>query len=263
MRIISSRALNHGVTETLFSHDDIPGVLWRPAGAAGPRPLVLVGHGGGQHKKAPGAVGPALRFVTWCGFAAAAIDAPNHGDRVPGPEHQALVAEIRAKAEAGEPIGPHMGRYNAALATQAVPDWQAVLDALQKLELPGSDPAGGSADRAGTGPVAGGPVGYYGVSMGAGLGIPLVAAEPRITAAVFGLAASAPLMELAGRITVPVQFLVQRDDEMVPCDSALALFDAFGAREKTLHANPGGHGELPRFEADSAALFFGRHLTPA
>lgn len=261
MQIIDTATRDDGVTETLFSHDGIPGVLWTPADAAGPRPLVLLGHGGGQHKKAPGVLGHAERFVTRFGFAAAAIDAPHHGDRTQAPEFQALVAGIREKVAAGEPIGPHMGRLNAALSEQAVPEWRAVLDALEVLELP--DPGAGS--PAGAGPVsgrrvAGGPVGYYGVSMGAGLGIPFVAAEPRITAAVFGLAASGPLMELARQITVPVQYLVQWDDEMVPRDSALALFDAFGSREKTLHANPGGHGQLPRFEADGTAEFFARHL---
>ncbi|MGH3120659.1 MAG: hypothetical protein ACRDND_06440 [Streptosporangiaceae bacterium] len=35
---------------------------------------------------------------------------------------------------------------------------------------------------------AGGPVGYWGLSMGSAIGMPFVAAEPRIGAAVFGLA---------------------------------------------------------------------------
>ncbi|HEX9066593.1 MAG TPA: alpha/beta hydrolase [Streptosporangiaceae bacterium] len=242
MRIISTVTRDDGVTETHFSHDDIPGVLWSPAGATGPCPLVLIGHGGGQHKKAPGVVGHALRFVTGYGFAAASIDAPHHGDRVPSPEFEAMVAGIRRKVAAGEPIGPHMGGLNERLATEAVPEWQSVLGALLALELPG------------------GPVGYYGVSMGGGLGIPFVAAEPRIAAAVFGLAASDSLMEVAGQVTVPVQYLMQWDDQMVPRDAALALFDAFGSPEKTLHANPGGHGDVPRFEVDETAAFFARHL---
>jgi hypothetical protein len=45
------------------------------------------------------------------------------------------------------------------------------------------------------------------------------------------------------------------------------LFDAFASKEMTLHANAGGHGEVPRFEADSATRFLrppsrpGRHVT--
>jgi len=30
--------------------------------------------------------------------------------------------------------------------------------------------------------------------------------------------------------------------------------------EKTLHANPGRHGEVPPFEVDSSERFFLRHL---
>ncbi len=53
---------------------------------------------------------------------------------------------------------------------------------------------------------------------------------------------------------------MQWDDEPVPRDSALALFDAFGSTDKSLHANAGGHLALPRFEIDSAVRFFARHL---
>jgi hypothetical protein len=35
--------------------------------------------------------------------------------------------------------------------------------------------------------------------------------------------------------------------------SALDLFDAFGAEEKTLHANLGGHAGTPWFEVDDGA----------
>lgn len=57
-----------------------------------------------------------------------------------------------------------------------------------------------------------------------------------------------------------VPSVLQRDDELVPRDSALALFDAFAAGERTLHANPGRHAGVPVFEVDSSARFFARHL---
>ncbi len=41
---------------------------------------------------------------------------------------------------------------------------------------------------------------------------------------------------------------------------ALALFDACASAEKTLHANPGRHGEVSVFELDSALRFFTRQL---
>ena len=205
---------------------------------------MLLGHGGGQHKKAPGLVARAHRYVTARGFAVAAIDALEHGDRPRTEQHERLVAGIRERVAAGEPIGPHLARYNLELSARSVPEWRATLDALQELD--------------GIGP--GGPVGFWGVSMGSGIGVPLAAAEPRITAAVFGLVGHGTLAEAADRVTVPVEFLLQWDDELVPRDSGLALFDAFASREKTLHANPGRHAEVPAFELESSARFFARHL---
>jgi hypothetical protein len=70
------------------------------------------------------------------------------------------------------------------------------------------------------------------------------------------------LIEAARQITVPIQFLLQWDDEHVERQSALALFDTFASKEKTLHAKPGGHGEVSRFEGDNSARFLilQRHL---
>ena len=99
------------------------------------------------------------------------------------------------------------------------------------------------------------------MSMGCGLGIPLIAAEPRIRAAVLGLLGVHGLAKDAARITVPVQFLVQWDDQMVRRDQGLALFDALASAQKTLHANPGKHGDVPSFEVDSSLRFFTRHLS--
>ena len=96
--------------------------------------------------------------------------------------------------------------------------------------------------------------------MGCGLGVPFVAAEPRVRAAVLGLGGALVSADAAAQITVPVEFLVQWDDERVPRDQSLAMFDALGSAEKTLHANPGKHGEIPAFELDSTLRFFGRHL---
>jgi dienelactone hydrolase len=237
-----SRTTVDGVSENLFVIGDISGMLWSPIEASDTRPLILLAHGGGQHKKAPGVLARALRYVTACGFAAAAIDAPGHGDRPKTSDDERHAADIRQRRAAGEPIGPLVGRYNAERARQAVAEWRLALDALQEVG------------------VAGGPVGFWGISMGSALGIPLVAAEPRIRAAVLGLAGHELLTESAARITVPIEFLLQWDDELVPLDSGLALFAAFGSAEKTLHVNPGRHAEVPRFEMESSERFFRRHL---
>lgn len=241
---ITSQTISDGVSERLFALDDIPGVIWSPSEGTAGRPLVLLGHGGGQHKKAEGLVARAHRYVKDCGFAVAAIDAPGHGDRPKVEPHERLVADIRQRVARGEALGSHIARYNVVLAEQAVPEWRATLDALRELDHVG-------------------PVGYWGASMGGAIGVPLVAAEPRITAAVLGLTGHESLTEAARRITVPVEFLLQWDDEMVPREAGLALFDAFASREKTLHANPGRHAGVPAFELDSSARFFTRHLLEA
>jgi dienelactone hydrolase len=238
----TSQTSSDGVTEQFFTLDEIPGVLWTPEGACGTRPLILLGHGGGQHKTAPGTVSRARRYAAG-GFAVVAIDAPNHGDRPKDEEFGQIAARLRAGMAAGENPGALVAGMHSYLAGQAVADWQAVLTAVQRLDKVGA-----------------GPVGYGGMSMGCGLGIPLIAAEPRIRAAVLGLLGVHGLAEDAARITVPVQFLLQWDDQVVPREQGLALFDALGSAEKTLHANPGKHADLPSFETDSSLRFFARHL---
>ncbi len=242
MRFISE-TLSGGVREQLFTLGEIPGVLWTPEHASGTRPLILMGHGGGQHKKAPGIVARARRFAGECGFAVVAADVPSHGDRPQDEEYGRIAAGNQARAAAGEELAPLIAHFQARVARQTVPEWRAVLDAVQEL-----------------GHVGAGPVGYWGISLGCGLGVPFVAAEPRVRAAVLGLGGALASAGDAARITVPVEFLVQWDDERVPRDQSLALFDALASAEKTLHANPGKHMEIPRFEVDSTLRFFARHL---
>ncbi|MER6949460.1 alpha/beta hydrolase [Nonomuraea sp. NPDC000554] len=204
-----------------------------------------MGHGGSQHKKAPGLVARARKYVTSLGFAAAAIDAPSQGDRPTSAQAARFATEIRQRITEGGSVGALVAREMARRAVQAVPEWRATLDALQTLDFVGE-----------------GPVGYWGLSMGSAIGLPLVAAEPRIAAAVLGLAGllsgDGALAETAAKVTVPVQFVLQWDDELVPRESGLALFDALASGEKTLHANPGRHSAVPPFEL--AEAFFARHL---
>jgi len=241
---ITSETVADGIREQLFCLGDVPGVLWTPAEGSGPRPLVLIGHGGGQHKKGWEVVSRAFPYVTSGGFAVAAIDAPGTGDRPEHPEIRRLVAVIDERKTAGEPFGPAWPALNETVAAQLIPDWQTILDALQGLDSVGDSQ----------------PVGYYGLSEAGEMGIRLVAAEPRITAAVLGLIGSDWLTDIAARITIPVEFLLQWDDEGNPRDSVMRLFDALGSDEKTLHANPGSHFRVPPFEIESSLRFFTRHL---
>jgi dienelactone hydrolase len=234
-----------GMTMRLFTLGDVPGAVWAPADATGPRPLVLLGHGGGGHKTDASVTGRARRLVLGRGWAVAAIDAHGFAGRPVPAEYEPLNTEIEELRAAGKPIGEAVARRAAVAAKYVVPEWRAAIDALAGLDWIGAD----------------GPVGYWGVSLGTALGLPLVAAEPRITAAVLGLMGGWNLAQIAAQVTIPVQFHLQWDDELVPRADGLALFDALGSAGKTLHANPGRHGDTPRFEADNCERFFVRHLS--
>jgi hypothetical protein len=125
--------------------------------------------------------------------------------------------------------------------SRAVPEWRTTLDALLSL------------------PEIGGPVGYEGMTS---IGIRLAVVEPRISAVNFFAQGFVPgtLREEARQVTIPLQFLMQWDDEGMERQPTLDLFDAFGTKEKTLHANLGGHAGTPWFEVDDGARFFTRHL---
>jgi pimeloyl-ACP methyl ester carboxylesterase len=238
---------SNGVVERDFIVGEVPGVLWSPASGPDHAPLVLMGHGGGLHKKTPGLMARAHDTVTTWGFTVAAIDAPGHGDRPLTAEDEQARAELRQAMAAGETerFESISVRYGTSLAERAVPEWQATLDALQKLPEIGTEA----------------PIGYGGgMSLGTAIGISLTAIEPRITAAIFGggFFVYEALIEAARRITVPIQFLLPWDEEYVDRQSVLALFDAFASKDKTLLANPGTHRSMRWVGVDNEFLV--RHL---
>jgi len=235
-----------GVVQRSFDLDGIPGVLWTPESGPAGAPLILIGHPGGQHKLSPGPLFRARHYVTRYGFSAAAIDAPGHGDRPRSAEDQHWVDKMIAARAAGRSLAPSITALNLSLANRAVPEWQAVIDALTQSPEIGSVP-----------------IGYGGMTLGSSIGIPLVTVEPRIRAAVFGGVFSYPeLVEAAGRVTIPVQYLLQWNDPEIDRRTGLDLFDAFGSPEKTMHVTTGGHHEVPAFETDDSARFYARHLQP-
>jgi pimeloyl-ACP methyl ester carboxylesterase len=245
---------SNGVVERDFVVGEVPGVLWSPVSGSDHAPLVLMGHGGALHKKTPGLVARAHDAVTTWGFTVAAIDAPGHGDRPRTADDKQARADLRQAQAAGdtERFERVSVRYVRSLAERAVPEWQATLDALQDLPEIGTEA----------------PIGYGGgISMGTAIGVPLTAIEPRICAAIFGggFFVYDAQIEAARRVTVPVQFLLPWDDEYVDRQSALALFDAFASKEKTLHANPGDHRHIRWVGVDDEFLVrhLGRMDTPA
>jgi len=246
-----------GVTRRSFSvsvaGETVPAVIWAPAGAKGRRPLVLMGHGGSQHKKTPGISVRARQYAQRFGYATLAIDAPGHGDRISREAAAALARETGARVTGQAPSAwtPERLKLVAQRTAAAVPEWNAALDAALGFDFVGQ----------------GGPVGYWGVSMGTAIGVPFVAQCPRITAAVLGLAGLRPgaaEFEAAARqIACPVEFVFQWDDAVASREDGLALFNAFASKEKTMHINPGGHMDMPEFEGASWERFFVRHLGTA
>jgi pimeloyl-ACP methyl ester carboxylesterase len=238
---------SNDVIERDFIVGEVTGVLWSPASGSDHAPLMLMGHGGGLHKKTPGLLSRAHHCVSTYGYTVVAIDAPGHGDRPRTAHDEQARADLRQAMAAGETerVTSISVRYGTSLAQRAVPEWQATLDALQKLPQIGTEA----------------PIGYGGgITLGTAIGIPLTAIDPRITAAIFGggFVVGEFLIEAARRITVPIQFLLPWDDEHVDRQSALALFDAFASKEKTLHANPGDHRNIRWFGVDDSFLL--RHL---
>jgi hypothetical protein len=244
MRFTSERRLDDGVLEREFPLGEIPGVLWTPASAStsAPAPLILLGHPGGLHRMYPRLAARA-RHSAVEGFASATIELPGSGDRPPLAVTQQARADLHRALEANEPVDDEIiDRLVLPLVDNAVPEWRAALDALLSL------------------PEIGGPVGYSGGVIS--IGIRLAVVEPRIVAAGLFAGSFVPrtMVEEARQVSIPLHVLLQWDDEENDRQMALDLFDAFGSKEKSLHANMGGHTGVPQFAGADAAAFFARHL---
>ena len=189
------------------------------------------------------------------GYTAVALDTPEHGERITDKEaararRRSVQARIDQGTGAGLPVVMDANQpagFAARMATH-VGELTALVDDLART--------GFIDDR----------LGYWGMSMGTGIGLRFVATEPRVKAAVLGLAGvgvgmgGAEFGTAARSLRVPILFLLQWDDELIAHDAGLGLFDAIGSTDKTLHVNPGGHVQVPVFENDSAESFFVRHL---
>ncbi|SFU05951.1 Dienelactone hydrolase [Geodermatophilus amargosae] len=242
MRFTSEQRLDDGVLERGFTLGEIPGFLWTPGSGTAPAPLILLGHPGGLHEMRPRLVARARHSVA-AGFAAATIELPGSGGRPRSAAAEAARADLHRALAAGGPVDDGIvDRLVLPLVEKAVPEWRAALDALLRL------------------PEIGGPVGYAGGVIA--IGIRLAVVEPRISAALLFAGSFVPrtLVEEARQVTIPLQVLLQWDDEGNDRQLALDLFDAFGSEEKTMHANTGGHTGIPHFEGDEGNRFFARHL---
>lgn len=216
--------------------ETIAAVLWRPDDA-GPHPLVLAGHGYLLHKRAPFPASLALD-LTSRGLIVAAIDAPEHGDRSPTTPTDTAAIDAAFRA--------HWRRHAATMIAQ---EHTALIDSLARR----SD-------------VSVSKVGWWGLSLGTQYGVGVLAAEPRIAAAVLGLSAlpdPGPRIDAYARgVRCPVFFIQQLADEVAGPDRCRALFDAIASDEKELVASPGGHVDVPRTVFERGYEFLTARLAP-
>lgn len=229
------------VLERKFIIGDIPGILWTRGSE--PAPLILMGHPGGLDTMYPRLAARALGTVAE-GYAAATIELPGAGDRPSLAGVDEARGELRRAIQAGEPVSDDIvERLVLPLVDQAVPEWQATLDALLALPDINDGPVG----------IAGGVI---------SIGVRLAVVDPRVAAALLFAGSYVPrsMFSEARQVTIPLLVLLQWDDEGNDRQMALDLFDAFASKEKTLHANMGGHTGIPAFEGEYANRFFARHL---
>lgn len=242
MHFTSEQLLDDGSLEREFTLGEIPGILWTPGSASAPVPLTLLGHPGGLCTMYPRLLARA-RHSAADGFASATLELPGSGERPRSADAEQARADLREALAAGKPVDDEIvDRLILPLVEEAVPEWQAALDALLSL------------------PEISGPVGYSGGVIA--IGIRLAVVEPRIAAAGLFAGSFVPrdMFDEARQVTIPLHVLLQWDDEGNDRQMALDLFDAFGSQEKSLHANMGGHTGVPQFAGEDVAGFFVRHL---
>jgi hypothetical protein len=245
MEIVKSQLLETGMLERRFRVEGaggrpVPGVLWTGVGASEPSPLILVGHGGGASKTAERVLEHRDYFTGCLGIAVAAIDGPVHGDR-------------GGLTTTDDPRYREMWRSPTVIDDMSA-DWARALDAL--LALGDLNPLA---------------VAYHGLSMGSMFGIPYVASDQRIVAAVLGKcglrgssidrSGIAPRLAAdAGKITCPILFHVQWDDERFDRDSALELFGLIGTPDKRLQSIPGPHAGASPESTETIRRFLANRL---
>lgn len=228
----------HPTREFRISRDgkrDITGALWLPDLVSAANTLMCFGHGASGNRYQRPICALARRFVTEAGIAALSLDGPVHG--------------LRQVGEGGRTaFWPELQREDTL--RNMTEDWFIAIDAVQAL------------DEVGKGRLA-----YFGLSMGSIYGIPLIAARDDVTVATLGLFGTRKdslhhdaFIDALGKISCPLLFLMQLEDELFTRESCLEAFDNFASEDKRLHANPGLHPMIPGEELDFAFDFLVSHI---
>ena len=207
----------------------VAGFLMQSVEAAGPRPLILVGHPGTLDKSSDYVLWPAEQWVAR-GAICATIDQAGHGERAK-----------RAVSMEDFQRWP-MRRLDQSL--QTVVDWMRTLDYLS--ERPEVD-----ADR----------VGFVGFSMGGMRGAPFVGLDERVKAASFCISGASTLSrrggsagELADALTDPgayaalmagrsIQVVAGERDDLITPEATQRFFDQL-SEPRELVWLPCGHWDF-------------------
>ena len=214
---------------------DVTGALWLPASPRGDGVLACFGHGAsGDRYQAPIPY-LAARFADELGIPSLSIDGPVHGlRRVEPGGREALWVELQ----------------RASAMEEMIEEWGLAVELARSLPQIGA-----------------GRMVYFGLSMGSGFGIPFLATRDDVIAAQLGLLGSSeqmpwtlPALEGAKRISFPLRFFLQLEDELFDRPSCLRLFDAFASEDKAIRANPGLHPAIPAEEIDDAFRFLAQRI---
>lgn len=231
----------------------VPAVLHRPADARR-LPLIVAGHGAGASKDEP-ILAALFAWLATQGFAVLAIDAPLHGER---PRRLRDFRDLLLR--------PY---YGLQFISQAVVDTMRALDWAE------------TRDDLDSGRVA-----FLGLSLGSIIGVPFVAMEPRVRAAVFALGGAGIMHFLSGLAEPavradaekvaealdplhyapliaprPVLLINGTHDEIIPPAAGHVLFSVLGEPRRIIWYD-GGHGDIPRETIGELRDFLADALRP-
>lgn len=213
------------------------GALWQPTDLTSSS-LIAFGHGASGNRYQAPIPYLAGKFVQ-AGHSVVSIDGPVHGLRQVGPGgREAFGAEMRRESMVDD--------MNA--------DWRFAIDLARSNSRTEIDQ-----------------LAYFGLSMGSIFGIPMLADSSRelpVVVATLGLLGSqgigrrlgARLLRDAAKLTCPILFLMQLEDELFSREGYLELFDTFASMDKRIHANPGLHPEVPAEEMRFSFEFMQKQL---